>query len=356
MLQSLPVQNGRPSARIDYADALRVTATVMVICIHVTAQLLGGLPNSKTWLFGNLLDSISRPAVPLFLMISGMLLLPPERIAPLSVFFKRRLMRVVLPFLGWSLIYFLWSAFSRQAAPAWSAFLPALAGGQIYYHLAFVYVIIGLYLITPLLQLLVCQARDRDFVYLLALWIASVALVPLITRFLGININYYLRPILGFTGYFVAGYYFSRVISPRLWTVLLVLFAGIAATFVGTLLLSQQAGRLDEFFYDYLSLPCIVAAFGWFFLFKQLPFSSLYAALPQIKKGVLAIGSVSFTIFLIHPIVMETLQFGKLGITLKANTISPLFGVPVSILVILLISAAMALLARRISFLRWLFQ
>lgn len=356
MIHSSPDQSSVTGYRIEYVDALRVTATMMVICIHVAAQLLGGLPGSKTWLFGNLLDSISRPAVPLFLMISGMLLLSPDRILPIWAFFRRRFIRVIIPLLFWSLIYFLWASLPNGLSPVWSSFLPNLLSGTVYYHLGFLYALIGLYLIVPVVQNFTCVAKERDYIYLISLWIFSIAITPFLSRFFGVEISYYFRPIAGYLGYFVAGYYFSKIRPIRFRYILIILFIALAVIFFGTFILSKKSGALDQFFYDYLSLPCIAAAFALFLLFKQLPFDRLYNALPNLKKLILLASSVSFSIFLIHLIIMETLQYGRLGITLKANTFTPLFGAPISILVIFIVSLGIALVMRRIPGLRLVFQ
>jgi len=58
----------------------------------------------------NIYNSLSKPSVPLFVMLTGALLLMPEKVGePLSVFFKKRLNRIGLPFLFWGVVYFAWS-------------------------------------------------------------------------------------------------------------------------------------------------------------------------------------------------------------------------------------------------------
>lgn len=355
MIDARPQSPVKAPGRIEYADAMRLMAVVMVVCIHVAGPLLLTTPGTKKWLFANLLDSISRPAVPLFLMLSGMLLLPPERIAPLKVFYKRRFARVAAPLLGWSLIYFFWRSFINNQPLNWQTFIPDLLNGNIYYHLAFIYILFGLYFLVPFLQQFTCIAKDRDYLYILSFWIACVAIAPLFSKYLNWTINVNLRTMAGYIGYFIAGYYLTRVPEIRTRYLLAVLILANVVTFFGTLFLSQASGQLDQFYYGYLSLNCILAAFAWFLLFQKIPFEKVYARVPWLKQVIVVGSSISFSIYLMHILVLELLGSGKLGFVLVAKTINPIFGVTISMVAALAICTVVILVMRRIPFLRWLF-
>jgi surface polysaccharide O-acyltransferase-like enzyme len=89
-----------------WPDRLRNLATVMVIGIHVAAPIAHGEGqdfNGTWWWAGNFWNSLTRPAVPLFVMLSGYLLLGKDY--PLPDFLKRRFSRVVIPAIFWMLIY-----------------------------------------------------------------------------------------------------------------------------------------------------------------------------------------------------------------------------------------------------------
>ena len=84
-----------PDERIDYIDFLRVIALFMVVMIHVSAfYFFGEAVSSKTWMVAHFYDSLSRPAVPIFIMVSGMLLLSSNRPSTLSSFLRNRSFRV----------------------------------------------------------------------------------------------------------------------------------------------------------------------------------------------------------------------------------------------------------------------
>lgn len=74
--------------RLVYMDWLRVVATIAVVTIHVAAGYVSTLDsnNVSRWLAGNFYDSLSRASVPIFVMISGALLLKGKKILLLGNF------------------------------------------------------------------------------------------------------------------------------------------------------------------------------------------------------------------------------------------------------------------------------
>ena len=80
-----------------WVDLMRVLGSFFVVLAHVSYQ--GGE--------SSLYYVLSRTAVPLFFMVSGYLLLGREE--PYGVFFWKRIVKVFVPFLIWSLIYLLWN-------------------------------------------------------------------------------------------------------------------------------------------------------------------------------------------------------------------------------------------------------
>ena len=86
-------------------DLLRALATVSVVALHVAGPVLyeyGSLPAGEWWT-ANAIDSAVRFSVPIFLMLTGALLLP--RMEPAGQFLKRRFARLLWPFIFWSAVY-----------------------------------------------------------------------------------------------------------------------------------------------------------------------------------------------------------------------------------------------------------
>ena len=76
--------------RVCYADSLRICAAFMVVLLHVSAQYWNVTAvSSNEWKTFNFYDSLARPAVPIFVMLSGMFLLEPQRKLSLQYIFVK---------------------------------------------------------------------------------------------------------------------------------------------------------------------------------------------------------------------------------------------------------------------------
>ena len=93
--------------RVVWYDIVRLVAMYILVCCH-SADPFNYVPEGaamvsdiKFW--GALWGSMMRPCVPLFVMLTGALLLPQQ--GPVGPFYKKRISRVFWPFLIWSVIY-----------------------------------------------------------------------------------------------------------------------------------------------------------------------------------------------------------------------------------------------------------
>lgn len=96
MLPKLPAKQ----PRIVWLDVLRLCAIFMVICIHCSDPFNvspEARSNPEFNLWGGIYGSFLRPCVPLFVMITGILLLPVKM--SFEDFYKKRLLRIAVPFL-----------------------------------------------------------------------------------------------------------------------------------------------------------------------------------------------------------------------------------------------------------------
>ncbi len=151
--------------RIIAFDFLRIIAILFVITIHTTAPTFYAYPiKSGGFLLATLLNSISRPAVPIFVMISGALMLDERKQISNKKIFKKSLYLLLILF-GWSIFY---ASISLIISPpqtgfSISSFIKAILLGH--YHLWFLYMLIGLYLFTPILRLFVKKANSKYILY-----------------------------------------------------------------------------------------------------------------------------------------------------------------------------------------------
>ena len=255
--------------RIVWADVLRFIAMFMVISVHCTdpfnispAARLN--PEYNFW--GTIYGSVLRPCVPLFVMLTGMLLLPVKQ--EIGLFYKKRLLRVLFPFLIWSVLYDLFPWFTGVLGLDPSVITrffvyagnnPSQSLGDSLHnvwmipftftpfctHMWYIYMLIGLYLFMPIFSAWIKDATDKQKRMYLWFWSLTL-LLPYVHEYMSnylfgacpwngrFDLFYYFA---GFNGYLLLGHYLSKGNN---WsvakTVLIstVLFAiGYAITYIG---------------------------------------------------------------------------------------------------------------------------
>ncbi len=158
-----------PKPRVlPYGDLLRVTAAAGVCVFHVATSgnqrygEIGDKISLVDWLVSNVAYSATIWCVPVFIMLSGALLLDPARDEPLGAFYGKRLRRVGLPFAFWCLFYL-----AHRVVVQGEPFVPSYAvklllSGKPFYHLHFAFIIVGLYLFTPAFRAITRSAGRRE--------------------------------------------------------------------------------------------------------------------------------------------------------------------------------------------------
>ncbi len=346
------VQTSFAPARFAWVDLIRVVAVFQVVLVHLSYPIFykGDLPPSA-WAAANFYDSLSRMGVPLFFMVSGALLLGKRE--PMRAFLWRRFVKVGLPALFWSVFYLLWSvkAYRNGSMTPLHVVLSILKTiylGDVEIHLWFLYVLAGIYLVTPLLRLLVSVASRRDLGYFLLLWLLGTSLPELFKRLTGFPTALEIPMVSGYIGYFLLGYWLAeaRLTPHGRWLAAVGALAAVLATFWGTAWLSASAETIDAFFYSYFSLPTILAAICGFLLFKDLGERLDRRAAVWLRS----LAAASFGVYLVHILVIDLLRHGVLGFRLYSWMGTPLWFIPLTALVVCALSYLLVRLLRLIPF------
>lgn len=288
-----------------YIEQLRFFATLAVILLHSVAiysDRFNSL-NMDDWLIAVLLNSFTRFCVPIFIMISGALNLDNDR--PFN--FVKRTSQIVLPFIAWSLIYLIWLI---TIDPNYSFSLVDIFQKEIYYHLWFVYVIIGLYLLTPFLRKITADKEKTK--YFLVIWLIWSVIVPFISHFVPLKLSLNLDLFSGYIGLYLLGLYLHKFFDKRLNGVLLYIayILGVITTFVGIWVWSANAGTLDLLFFSNSSLGVVTMSVGVFLFFKNY--------LNIENKTFRSLNQYGFQVYLAHPLILDFIEiyvFPSLNIT-----------------------------------------
>lgn len=299
--------------RLLWIDALKFSGIIGVILIHVSSLLL-----SKDYLFTSgwyqavCISSLSRPAIVLFIMASGYLILRKQQ--PLSKI-PERVKRIVLPFIFWLIIYAVIKFFIKpDLNPNWNMLdlTVFIAEGflnptDIAIQFWYVYMILGLYLLSPILSRWIQNAPIKEIEYFILIWV-----ICSIIQFFEVDtlILVYLRYFTGAIGYFILGYYLSvkdsSILKNRRNGVILFI-TGTLITLIGTVILSSITQDQSLFFIKLgdLTPGACLQAVGLYIIIKNTDFSKLSEKTNRIIQR---ISEQSYGIYLSNVLVINLME------------------------------------------------
>lgn len=323
---------------IVWVDILRITACFLVIVSHSCDPFVGQFDNNHyEFLTGAFIGSFVRPCVPLFVMISGVLLLPVNM--DMATFYKKRAKRLVVPFVFWSMmlpvLYYLYIHSGIEIiSPNIVAEDHTLTATLIKLYtflfnfgydttaLWYVYMLIGLYLFMPIIGAWLKQASKKDIQCFLRIWIISMCLpyLQMLAPLFGYKGNYGNMGLLGvcdwnpygmfyyfsgFLGYIVLSYYLIH--HPLNWnwkktlSVAIPLFAiGYAITSGGFILTQEyypgSYANLEIIWY-FSGINVFLMTFSIFIIMQKIKVKSS----PFLEKT----AALTFGIYLCHFIFVQ---------------------------------------------------
>lgn len=356
-----------PGPRILWADLVRVTAIFGVVLIHAAAApvLLFGRSPIGQWWAANGYRSLGAFAMPCLVMLSGALLLTRDRWDARD-FVQRRLWKVAVPLMAWSLIYTVWEIWVLGEPKTAAIVLRELAGDRlgnpVSNHLWFLYLILSLYLLAPILRVYVCGASLGNQLYFAGLWVIASWLLPLVRGWTGIQIGLYLDSMAGMVGYFILGATIERFAPPEMkprWlgVSLVALVMGWVVTAAGTYFHTLHSGTtLSESYYAHLSLNVMAMGVSAFVLLRHYGtrLSVRSGAGGRFARTILHLGGLSYGIYLVHMVVVSACEWGVIGVEIRRDMLDPLWWVPAFASGVFVLSGVVVDMLRRLPYLRWL--
>lgn len=307
---------------IFYIDFLRFIAAIAVIMIHVLGPfryLYGEIPDSD-WLAAAGLNSLTRWAVPVFMMISGALLLSSKALSPKKLSSKalsqdpsqesfkwgpyliKRVSKVVVPFIGWTIIFALVSGYMVDGVftGQWSSNITMDTLGSsltepVWYHLWFFYDFIPLYFVIPFLLPLLKQASADHIKLALSCWA-----ILFLMHWLKIG-DFLQQNLVLYSGYLVLGWYlFNRDNREHLkyW-----IAAGsfmLLLNFFGSWYVATEKQAYSSLFMGYKTLNTAIIG-GMLFVLAQTYAHKIQG---RLRALVTLISTYSLGIYLVHPLIL----------------------------------------------------
>lgn len=352
-----PTKSAVKANRVTFVEPVRAYAMSIVVFIHVASVLA---PHYNTiapidWWISNMYHAFSKGGPPIFTMISGMLLLTAKADQPIGEFFKKRFMKVLIPFLGWAVVYLFWRIWFQGETLTGNQMANAILKGPVYYHMWFITMILGLYLATPVLRVYVQHASRANLRYFLIVWFITITILPTVGRVFEVQFGIDFVVMTNYAGYFLLGYYLrDTVLKPKhMLPVLLIVAVTLLITeYAVHAMTMAQEGQLDTFFLNNLGFNMVIVSIGMFLFLKSLPWETIFQRLPLVAWAVKLLASCSLGVYFVHVLIMEAIGSGRFGIEINSMTFSPLIGIPLTAGVTLALSVAVILVIKRIPVLK----
>lgn len=193
--------------RVVYLDLLRIFCCFCIIVLHESGLIYN---HQVVW---NAFQIIVRPCLLAFMSISGYFLLNERKELSVIEFYTKRLSTIVIPLVAYSILIKL-ATNIQYSLPLLTGFDKGLAiqifTGKDSGHLWFVYSMIGIYLITPYLKILLNKLSNKQILSLLSVMFFFVSINPILDYYgLKLTIDIIIGNYLLF--YFILGYYISRI-------------------------------------------------------------------------------------------------------------------------------------------------
>lgn len=336
---------------IHYSDILRIFASFAVVCIHVTAEVLTNISslNTSNWWLSMIINGFSRWCVPIFFMVSGIFLINTDKSTNIKVFLKKRLQKILLPFFAWTIIYIIYYNYKNLSVINLNVLIKWFLEGHSASHLWYLYALVGVYLVTPVISWFIHNTQKKFVDYYLLLCLLGSFILPFIKDLTNINLKFNIPLTDTYVFYFILGYYLHNNFF-NIKNLLLIYILGLISTIVliiATTITSSNAHSLITFFTKNSSPTVLLQSIAVFLLIKN---SNINDFIIKSNLGTLIqkLSQVTFGVYLIHILFILILKDVLIGY----YKVKVIYFVLVSIPITFILSNISVLVLRKIPIVR----
>ena len=332
--------------RIIYYDILRTISIIAVIVIHVIGNTintfnLSGIPMvvyKSIW-------QLMYFAVPMFVVISGGIFLNPEKDINLKDLYKKYILRILIALFAFGIIYSLIEIYFINKTLNLGSLILAIKNvftGNLWAHMWYLYLILGLYIISPILKVFIKNCSMKQLQYLLLILFIFTIIIPEISAVLNLKIAFNILVTSPYILLYLLGFYLTKYDIPKKYRIANYIFSII---FVILIIINNFLKFFDANIITYTSIGSFSIVMSLFLLAKNLNLQ-LNNKTQKILKNISECG---FGIYLIHQLIINVIyKLLKIDIITKI----PYIGLVIYTLLIFGMSFAIVYYLRKINRIR----
>lgn len=344
------MQKGENGRKINI-DLLRILACFSVIMLHSASQYWYDIPVTRLrWIVCNSYDAVSRFGVPVFVMISGMLFLSREGEIPVKKLYRNNILRLAAAYVIWSVLYGIWDCreWMGAAGVTWRDYAAEMILGR--YHLWFVPMMIGIYMLLPIIKTWVDHCGKKQLEYFLMLFVVLQIVRNTIIIYklpqLGMTLLELLdvEMVCSYVGYFILGYYLYRYpVSRKAKRIIYLLgVLGELLAAVVSSLMSIHNGGPSAAAFDSYSVFTFMASVAIFLFFQEEVSRVEWGR--RSRTVIRELAANTFGIYLMHLWLLEALQLKGID----SMTIDSVIGIPLLAVICFVVCNVIVAVLRRV--------
>lgn len=302
-------ENSQNRERFLYIDVLNIFACLSVIFMHCNG-IVHSYTNTRAWYESMVVETLAYWAVPIFFMISGAMLMDYRNKYDTVQYFKKRILKTVIPFIVWTIISLVFKIFTNfiVVEKSVSYIVGMFTNTTVESVYWFFIPLFMVYLSLPVISLIKDHTKVLIYMVVCAFVIYSVYPTVCVALSIPMNGNFIFPVAGGYMMFSILGYLlFKTELSKKNQIVIYILgFLGICIRYAGTVVLSVKSDTLDTMFWGHLNFPSVFLAIAVFVAAKSIPWERIFFNV-QFKKVIMKLSSASYGVYLIHMIVYRSM-------------------------------------------------
>lgn len=326
-----------------YIEALRALAVIAVISIHVTVPYYGKFYeiSSFGWWVANIFNAGARFSVPLFIMISGAVLL--GRVSTVTEFYSKRVLRILPPILFWYSFYLIFSYITSDSHNFKSQLYSLIIEGKPYYHLWYLTMFSFLMIAAPFINMLLIGEKptQNEVKILLTVFFLFFTMNAFLKNY---GIAWY-KTFPWYIGYFIGGFFIEKYGTQykRYNYSLIIIISSLTA--LGALLNYFSISRFDIIKDNFIlgsTSPLVFLITFSIYLYAKNNISFEHRLIQRVSDA-------SFGMYLIHPVILYFIRHFLFHFNIK-----PYLSIPITLMVTSLTAFITIEFIRRYRFFRYI--